>query len=413
MSGESTPGARPWLAIDGGPPLRERAFPAWPQYDPAQLDAAAAVLSSGRVNYWTGDQGRAFEAEFATYCGVRHAVALANGTVALELALRVLGVGPGDEVIVPPKTFIATASAVVMCGATPVFADIDPVSQCLDPAAIEPLLTTRTRAVIVVHLGGWPADMEAIVEIAHRHGLAVIEDCAQAHGAALRDRKVGSFGDLAAFSFCQDKIMSTGGEGGMLLTNDESLWRAAWAFKDHGKSYRAMFETEPDPQATFRWVHESFGTNWRMTELQAAIGRVQLGLLDDWLEQRRAHAALLEQRLGAIPGLIIPRVPDEVEHARYKFYAFVDPDRLSEGWSRDRILHAINAEGVPCFSGSCSEIYREKAFADAGVAPAQALPVAHRLSGTSLMLLCHPTLAVDDVQDMADAVAKVMLAATA
>jgi dTDP-4-amino-4,6-dideoxygalactose transaminase len=401
------------LAIAGGTPLRSIPFPGWPHYPQDEIDAVAGVLASARVNYWTGDQGSAFEAEFAAYCGVAHAIALANGTVALELALRVLGIGPGDEVIVPPKTFIATASAVVICGATPVFADIDPVSQCLDPAAIEPLIGARTRAVIAVHLGGWPADMEAICDTARRHGLAVIEDCAQAHGAALRGRRVGSFGDIAAFSFCQDKIMSTGGEGGMLLTDDEALWRAAWAFKDHGKSYRAIFETEPDPQAVFRWVHDSFGTNWRMTEMQAAIGRIQLGKLDSWLAQRRDNATLLEQRLQATPGLVVPGVPADVAHARYKFYAFVDTTRLAPGWDRDRILHAINAEGVPCFSGSCSEIYRERAFVDAGLTPPRPLPVAQRLSAVSLMFPCHPTLSPADMAQMADGIAKVMAVAAA
>lgn len=412
MTGPISDSPAPRLALTGGAPSRTDAFPPWPCYAQDEIDAASAVLASGKVNYWTGDAGRRFEAEFAAYCGTRYGVALANGTVALELALRVLGVGPGDEVIVPPKTFIATASAVVMCGAVPVFADVDADSQCIAAAQVAAHVTARTRAVIVVHLGGWPCDMAAIQAVTRRHGLALIEDCAQAHGAMYQGQKVGSFGDLAAFSFCQDKIMSTGGEGGMLLTSDEALWRMAWEFKDHGKSYAAVYERPPDPAAVYRWLHESFGTNWRLTEPQSAIGRVQLGKLEHWISLRERNAAILRQRLAALPALHVPQVPDNVRHAYYKFYAFVRAERLAPGWNRDRLIHAINAEGVPCFYGSCSEIYQEKAFAAAGLAPAGPLPVAHRLSQTSLMFTVHPTLSADDMHAVADAVHKVLAVAT-
>ena len=399
------------LAIEGGQPVRTTPFPPWPSYSRDERDAVTEVLASGEVNYWTGDQGHRFEDEFAAYSGVAHAVALANGTLALEAALRALGIGPGDEVIVPPKTFIASAAAVVTCGATPVFADVDPLSQCIDPVRIEDCVTDRTRAVIPVHLAGWPCDMDAIAAVARRHGLAVIEDCAQAHGARYRDRPVGSFGDVAAFSFCQDKIMSTGGEGGILLTRDEALWRAVWAYKDHGKSYAATYESEPDPKAVYRWLHESFGSNWRLTEMQSAIGRLQLAKLDDWVAQRRRNAEAFERGIDDCPGIGVPEVPPHVMHARYKLYVFVEPERLAYGWDRDRVLHAVNAEGVPCFSGSCSEIYREKAFVDAGLAPGRPLPVAHRLSQTSLMFLCHPTLGEQEMQQMAEALQKVMAVA--
>ncbi len=401
------------LALDGGTPLRDGPFPTWPAFAEDEVDAVSAVLRSGKVNYWTGEQGRAFEDEFAAYCGTRHAVALANGTVALELALRVLGIGPGDEVIVPPKTFIATASAVVMCGARPVFVDVDGQSQCLAANQIVDRISERTRAMIVVHLGGWVCDMPAIAAVARARGLAVIEDCAQAHGATFQGQKVGSFGDVAAFSFCQDKIMSTGGEGGMLLTNKKELWRAAWAFKDHGKSYAAVYEQPEEPDAVYRWLHESFGSNWRMTEMQAAIGRLQLQKLDGWLDIRRRNAAVLEDGLAGQPGLQVAQLPGHIGHARYKFYLAVEQEVLAPGWDRDRILRAINAEGVPCFSGACSEIYRERAFVDGGLAPAAPLPNAHRLGQVSLMLNCHPTLSADDMQQMVDAVRKVMAVAAA
>ncbi|MCP4994992.1 MAG: DegT/DnrJ/EryC1/StrS family aminotransferase, partial [Gammaproteobacteria bacterium] len=338
------------------------------------------------------------------YCGVSHGVALANGTVALELALKILDIGPGDEVIVPPRTFIATVSSVVLSGAIPVFADVDGDSQNLTANTIRECITPRTKVIIVVHLAGWPCDMDPIMELAREYGLKVIEDCAQAHGARYKGRAIGSFGDVAAFSFCQDKIMTTGGEGGMLVTNNEQSWERAWAYKDHGKSYDAIYRREPNPDENFRWVHESFGTNWRMTEMQSAIGRIQLKKLDEWVERRRVNAMVLAERLAKQDALRVPMPGNEIEHAYYKFYAFVRPDRLKAGWSRDRLIHAVNAEGPPCFHGSCSEVYREQAFADTGLVPPKRLPVAHELGETSLMFPVHPTLSETDMHRMADAV---------
>jgi len=397
------------LAIDGGPPVRTEPFPPWPRLTPEQVEAATRVLRSGRINYWTGEEGRAFEAEFARYCGCEHGVALANGTVALELALVVLGVGRGDEVIVPSRAFVATASCVVMRGARPVFVDVDRESGNLTAATIEPALTPRTRAIIVVHLAGWPCDMNPILELAARHDLHVIEDCAQGHGARYRGKSVGSLGTVGAWSFCQDKIMTTAGEGGMITTSDRELCERAWAYKDHGKSYDAVFRREHPPG--FRWLHESFGTNFRMTEVQAAVGRAALRRLDEAVARRRQNAGILDGRFAALEGLRTATVDAEVDHAYYKYYAFVRPERLRRGWSRDRIMSAIVAEGIPCFSGSCSEVYLEKAFTDE-MRPAARLPVARELGETSLMFLVHPTLSAQDLEQTCTAVEKVMEAAT-
>jgi dTDP-4-amino-4,6-dideoxygalactose transaminase len=382
----------------------------WPHFDAEQIAAAAAVLRSGKVNYWTGDEARAFEREFARACGCAHAIALANGTVALDLALHVLGIGPGDEVVVTPRSFIASASTVALCGARPVFADVDPDSQNITQATVQAVLSPRTRAIIAVHLAGWPCEMDGLMELARKHGLKLIEDCAQAHGARYRGRPVGSFGDVAAFSFCQDKIMTTAGEGGMLTTDDAALWRAAWAYKDHGKSYDAVYHREHPPG--FRWLHESLGTNWRMTEVQAAIGRRQLQRLPEWLSIRRRNAGLLEEGLRSLPLLRVPQTPAHVGHAWYKFYAFVRPERLAPGWTRDRVMAEIAERGVPCFSGSCSEIYLERAFADRGLGPERPRPVARSLGATSLMLLVHPTLAAEDMAYACRVVADVCARAT-
>ncbi|GGS36210.1 DegT/DnrJ/EryC1/StrS family aminotransferase [Deinococcus knuensis] len=386
------------------------AFAGWPVFEPDEIQATTDVLQSGRVNYWTGTQAREFEREYASYLGVPHTIALHNGTLALELALYAFDIGDGAEVITTSRTFIASASAAVMRGCVPVIADIDPVTQNVTAETIRPLITPRTRAIIAVHLAGWPCDMDPIMALAAEHNLVVIEDCAQAHGAFYKGRPVGSIGHAAAFSFCQDKIMTTGGEGGLLALHDTDTWKKAWAFKDHGKSYDAVYNTEHPPG--FRWLHESFGTNWRMLEIQAAIGRLQLRKLPAWIERRRANAQVLNERFSRHAALRLTLPDDtEVHHAYYKYYVFVCPEQLAPGWNRDRIMNAVTAQGVPCFSGSCSEIYLEKAFTDAGYGPQERLPVAQELGDTSLMFLVHPTLSPDDMQRMADVVDEVMLRA--
>ncbi|WP_027882870.1 DegT/DnrJ/EryC1/StrS family aminotransferase [Meiothermus rufus] len=387
-------------------PVAVAPFAPWPHFEPDEIEAAVRVLQSGKVNYWTGQEGRLFEREFASYVGTKHAIALHNGTVAIELALYAMGVGEGDEVITTPRTFIASASAAVMRGAKPVFADIDRESGLITAETIEKVITPRTKAIIVVHLAGWPADMDPIMELARKHNLWVIEDCAQAHGAKYKGRSVGSIGHAGAWSFCQDKILTTGGEGGMLTLNDDELWNRAWSFKDHGKSYDAVYNRQHPPG--FRWLHEDFGTNWRMLEVQAAIGRVILGKLDSWVQKRRMHAHYLSQRFRQIPALRVPEVPAGLYHAYYKYYVYVRPEMLKPGWSRDRIMQAINEAGIPCMTGSCSEIYLEKAFTRRGWQPAERFPVARELGETALMFLVHPTLSMEHMQVTADVVEQVM-----
>ena len=381
-------------------------FAPWPYYADDEIDAVRNVMRSGKVNYWTGDECRNFEKEYAAYANVKHAIALANGTVALELALYAFGIGNDDEVITASRTFIASASCIVNRGAVPVIVDIDPVTQNITVETIEKAITEKTRAIIVVHLAGWPCDMDAIMRLADARGLKVIEDCAQANGAFYKGRPVGSLGHAAAFSFCQDKIISTGGEGGMLLTNDTQMWNRAWAYKDHGKSYDAVYNRLHSPG--FRWLHESFGTNWRMTELQGAIGRLQLAKLPVWSNQRRKNAGMLTKAFLQIPGLRVTEPSEEICHAYYKYYAFLDMEKIKPEWNRDSIMQAINDEGIPCFSGSCSEIYLEKAFAGFWPKTRANLPIAHELGETSLCFLVHPTLDDNAMLLTIEAVRKVM-----
>lgn len=399
------------LAIEGGNPVRDQLFAVWPYFAGDEIEAVTHVLESGKVNYWTGEQGRFFEKEFADFIGVRHAIALANGTVALELALYTLGIGPGDEVVTSSRTFIASASCIVARGATPIIADVDAVSQNISADTISRVITPRTKAIIAVHLAGWPCDMEPILELARAHNIKVIEDCAQAHGALYKERPVGSIGDIGIFSFCQDKILTTGGEGGMLTTDNTAIWQSAWSYKDHGKNYDAVFNQEHAPG--YRWVHESFGTNWRLTEMQAAIGRIQLTKLSGWVEKRRRLAAILTQKFSRLAALRVTIPGKEIFHSYYKYYVFLNPDALKSDWTQQRIIDSIVAEGIPCFSGSCSEIYLEKAFKQAKLGPAGRLPTAKQLGETSLMFLVHPTLTETDMQDTCNAMEKVLNVATA
>lgn len=399
------------LAILGGTPLRTAPVPAWPAPSDAQIEAVERVLRSGRLNYWTGEEGRRLESEYAAALGLTHAVALANGTLALELALRTFGIGRGAEVIVPARSFVATASSVVAVGATPVFADIDPESSNLTARTVADVLTPRTAAVIAVHLGGWPVEMEPLMALAAERDLVVIEDCAQAHGARLGGRPVGSFGHAACFSFCQDKIIAAG-EGGLLALNDRAAYERAWAYKDHGKSLAKLSDPAlMSAPASFRWLHDSFGSNYRLPELEAAMVRVGLRELPATHARRRALAAHLTAALAGTPGIHVPQAPPSVDHAYYRLYAAVRPEELAGGWDRDRVLAAILAEGVPVQYGSCAEIYREEAFVRAGIGPAGRLPGAARVHETSLAFFVHPTLAESDIEDVAAAVRKVMAVA--
>lgn len=385
-------------------------FSPWPSFTQEEADAVSRVLLSNKVNYWTGQEGREFEREFAAFAGTEYAIAVANGTLALDLALKGLGIGAGDEVVVTPRTFLASATSVINAGATPVFADVDADSQNITPETVAAVITPQTKAIVCVHLAGWPCEMDGMMALAEQHGLYVIEDCAQAHGATYKGKPVGGLGHVGCWSFCQDKIMTTGGEGGMVTCSDRDLWSRMWSYKDHGKSWDAVYEREHPPG--FRWLHESVGTNWRLTEMQAAIGRIQLKRMRLWTQLRRAKCEAIWDAARSCTALRVPELPGEIGHAGYKCYVFVEPEALSEGWDRDWIMNEIAACGVPCFSGSCGEVYLERAFTGLGLAPEERLPVARRLGETSLMFLVHPTLTADEIARTCDVLKKVMELAT-
>ena len=391
-------------------------FSPWPSFTQQEVDAVSRVVLSNKVNYWTGTEGREFEKEFATWADSEYAVALGNGTLALDIALKALGVGAGDEVITTPRTFLASASSIVTAGAAPVFADVDLNSQAITAESIKAVLTPKTKVVIVVHLAGMPAEMDDIMALSKEHGFYVIEDCAQAHGASYKGRSVGSIGDIGAWSFCQDKIMTTGGEGGMVTTNSKDFWSKMWSYKDHGKSFDAIYNREHPPG--FRWLHESFGTNWRMTEMQAVLGRIQLKRMPEWNQKRNNNQNAILETSYKLKGLRVPSSKcatcpgcddtNKCVHAAYKCYVFVKPEELSDGWDRDKIMDEVVSRGVPCFSGSCSEVYLEKAFDNTDYRPKERLPNAKELGETALMFLVHPTLTEDEIKLTCDVLTEVM-----
>jgi dTDP-4-amino-4,6-dideoxygalactose transaminase len=377
----------------------------WPFYEDDEVEAVTAVLRSGRVNQWTGADVFAFELACAERFGGGHAIALTNGSVALDLALRAFRIGPGDEVIVSPRSFVASAACVRLAGATPVFADIDANSGNIAVPSIAQALSSRTRAIIPVHLAGWPADMPAIMELVRGRDIKVIEDCAQAHGAEIAGESVGSFGDAAAWSFCQDKIISTAGEGGLVSFKDQAAWRWARSFKDHGKDFARASATGGDP-GSFRWLHDIVGTNWRLSGPQAAIGLVQLRKLDEWRAVRARNAEIWISALKRVRGLRAP-LPDgnSARHAFYKLYFYIDDYSDQEAAElRSMILRRAAAAGLRVFSGSCPEIYRERAFMDL---PQPDCPAARTLGARSLMVEVHPTLSPDLLQMRAAALAEI------
>ena len=380
----------------------------WPSFSKAEISEVKSVLRSGKVNYWTGEQNKKFEKEFAKFCQSKYAISLANGTLALDLALKALNVGNGDEVIVTCRTYVASVSCIANSGAKPIFADVHPETQNITAQSIKPLITAKTKAIICVHLSGWPCDMDPILALAKKFKIFVIEDCAQAHGAFYKGNPVGSIGDIGCWSFCNDKIMTTGGEGGMVTTNNKKLWLKMWSYKDHGKSWHAVFKRKHPNR--FKWLHESFGSNFRMTEMQAAIGRIQLKKLLSWNEKRRKNMLKIWNTAKSLPNLKVSELSCEgctspcsskskCIHAAYKCYIFVRGNQKL----RNNILNRINKMKIPCFTGSCPEVYLEKAFKKNNLQPSKRLHNAKVLGNTSLMFLCHPTLTKKEIENICDA----------
>ena len=358
----------------------------WPVFNEKMIHSVNEILKSGKVNQWTNPKVNEFERKFSTFIDCNYAVAVFNGTVALELCLKTLGLKRGDEVIVTPRSFIASASCCAWYGIIPVFVDVDRNSQNITLKNIIKAITKKTKAVILVHLAGWPCELDKICDYCKNNNIYVIEDCAQAHGAKYKNKSVGGWGDINAWSFCQDKIITTGGEGGMITTNNELLYKKAWSLKDHGKGYDTVFNKDHKPG--FRWLHKNIGTNWRMTPIQAAIGICALDEINIWINHRRNIANIYNENLKDIHGIRLTIPPHFIYHSYYKYYFFIDKSKFKI--SRDALIELINKENIFCQVGSCSEIYNEKALMI--YHPKKNLLITKELFNTSILLKCDPCI---------------------
>ena len=378
----------------------------WPFYSEDEINAVSSVLSSGLVNKWFGNITNAFETEFAKYFNLKNALTTANGTLSLEAAYSAIDFKEGEELITTPRSFIATASSAVVKGARVRFADVDIDSGNITSNSIEPLINKKTRAITVVHLAGWPADIKNIAALAKTYDLDLIEDCSQAHGAKFEGKFVGTFSDISTWSFCNDKIISTGGEGGMISSRNSKYFQKIWSYRDHGKD-KNLVENKSSV-SSYNWLHSNLGSNIRMTELQSAIGRLQLTKLEGWIEKRKYNAQIFKSYLSEINSVRVPLPNKNIKSAWYKFYCYVVPKALKDGWSRDRIIEEITNSGFPAFSGSCSELYLEKCFKDFYKSPKRRLTVAKQLGETSLMFLIHPTITNKEIHNYASVARKVL-----
>lgn len=398
-------------ALTGGIPVRTKPFPSWPPTDDTIVQAVAQAVRSGVWGDVDGEQKLEFERRFAEFQDAKHGLGVSSGTVSLQIALAALGIKAGDEVIVPAYTFLATATAVLMVNALPVFVDVDPETVNMDPAAVEAAITPRTKAIIPVHFGGQPADMDRLTDVARRHGLAVVEDAAHAHGASWNGRKVGAIGDIGCWSFQASKNMSSG-EGGALTTNNDELADLAWSLHHCGR-----------PRGGVWYDHTILGGNHRIAELQSALLLAQLEGIEEMLDRRERSAEILDRGLGAIAGLRpMTRDPRCTRHAYHLYQFRYDEDEMG-GLSRDRFADAMRAEGIPISGGYPMPLYRQSLFVkaafdhaatnyDAAYEPTKYgeldLPVSERLCRQALWFTQNMLLASDaDLADILTAAEKI------
>lgn len=378
----------------------------WPSYSSEEISSVVKVLRSNKVNYLFGNKGKEFEASFSKYIGSEYSLAVANGTLALDLCLRACKISTGDEVIVTSRSFVASASCILALGAIPIFSDVDINSQNITPHHISSLISRRTKAIICVHFAGYPCEMPEIMKFAKKNNIYVIEDCAQAHGATINGKSVGTFGDINAWSFCNDKIMTTCGEGGMVTTNSKNLYKLAEAFNNHGKNFKKIEKNKNKRLYDFPFVHDQVGLNYRMTEMQSAVGIIQLKKLPSWQKYRKRNAEVYINEFKDLRIVSTPAIPNNIEHAWYKLYLTINTKYLSKGITRKNIIEEINKNDIYCSFGSCGSIYKEKAFK--GLRKNKTLNSSF-LEEHSIVLEVHPTIPKKIIVERSKVIKKILL----
>ena len=329
----------------------------WPNYDSKIINKIINILKSGRTNYLIGKEGSKFEKNFSKFYNIKYTNVVANASLGLELSLLSLNLKKGDEVIVTPRSYHSSVSSIIRAGLTPIFADIDRYSMNICPKSIEKNISKKTKAIICVHLYGMPCDMKKINKLCTKFKLKVIEDCSQAHGTKISKKYVGSFGDISVFSFCQDKIISTGGEGGMIATNNKKLHNKIWSLKEIGKN-KTKYHKVDNSSNNFPYLHDSIGTNARITEIQSCIGNYQLNKLKNYIRRRNLNAMIYYEKLKKCKYLIIPKFSSNITHSYYRYTVIIN-DKLIK---RSLLMKNLKMEGVECNVGGCPTIYDEKYF---------------------------------------------------
>ncbi len=386
----------------------------YPYYNKSSIEKVKKILESGRVNYWTGDECKNFEKEFSNYHKVKYSLSVSNGSVALEMALKALNLKKTDSVIVTPRSFVASASCVLNLGLKPIFADIDNNGN-LSIEGIKKVYIKNVKAIVLVHLNGLSCDLDPILKFVKQKKLFLIEDCSQAHGAIYKGGKVGSFGHISTWSFCQDKIMSTGGEGGMISTNNTKLWLKLWSLKDHGKNYKSVFYKKH--KTGFKWLHDDLGSNYRMTEMQATIGRVQLKSLDQQIKKRNLIANLylnglkdyyLKYDILKKPDFKYQTHPikknNQSIHAFYRLNLYINKNKIKQ----TKLIQQLNKNKINCGVGSCPEIYREKIFKKLKFYPKKRLINAKLLGETSIAFPIDPYKAFTKIKSEINSIKRIL-----
>ena len=355
----------------------------WPRHSTKEIQLVNKIIKSGRVNQWTGEYVNKFEKKFCKYFNLNYSLAVANGTVGLEAAINSFNLNKGSEIVVTPRSFIASASSVLKMGFKPVFSDVDLNSQNIELDNIKKVITKKTKAIICVHLAGYPTDMKPIMEYARKKNIYIIEDCSQAHGAKINNKYVGTFADISVWSFCQDKIISTLGEGGMIATNNSKLYKRLLSYRDHGKNFNQLSKIRNLNQ--FNYINDFIGTNIRMTEIQAAVGYLQLNNLAKWVNARNNIIKQIEKKLFNIKkGIVLIEYPKNIKHAFYRYYFFIKNNQFKNGWNYLKLINALRKKDKSFFIGGCPEIYNEKIFSK--YRPSKKLTNTFLLSKTSICI---------------------------
>ena len=374
--------------------MKKFSYSTWPSYPNILVNSISSLFKTGLVNYLIGNNGKSFEKEFSKKMGIKYSAAVSNGSIALEIALLSLGIKKNDEVIVTSRSYNSSASSILRVGAKPIFCDIDSNTFNICTKSLKSKITKKTKAILCVHLYGYPCEIFKIKKIIKNSQIKIIEDCSQAHGAKIKNKPVGCFGTIGIWSFCYDKIISTGGEGGMISTNSKTIYSKIWSLKEIGKDYNKFYKNRKS--INFPYIHDHVGTNARMTEVQSLIGRYQLKNLDSYIRIRNRNALILSSYLNDIKKINIPVIPKNITHAFYRYTITIQSELKNPSNIRNNIIRKIISKKIFCNVGGCPEIYNEKPF-NLDLNASKNIKVANIIGKTSISFLVDNTISIKNM----------------